>query len=161
MSGTGMMRPIATVFAFALTLLLVACQPAETRDLSRDKVTVVTPKGEFSWSVELADTPAAREKGLMFRKSMPRDTGMFFHFGTVGPVTMWMKNTFIPLDMIFAAPDGTIERVHTAAEPQSLALISSGAPVLYVLELNAGEAERTGLAPGQRLLHPWTVGEGD
>ena len=143
-------------FLFAALLgLLVACTGSQTDAGSMDRVSVVRPSGTHAWTVELADTDAARSRGLMFRRSMDRDAGMLFRFEDTREVAMWMKNTFIPLDMVFIAPDGTIERVHTDAEPHSLTIISSGTPVRFVLELNAGEARRTGLAPGQVVRHPW------
>ena len=152
-------RPRRTAISLALlaAVTLAACQPTDADEpaLASDKVSVTTPEGTFTWNVELADTPQEKAQGLMFRRQMDRDAGMLFRFERTEPVAMWMKNTFIPLDMIFAASDGTIERIHTDAVPESLDIISSGVPVRFVLELNAGEARRTGLAPGQKLRHPW------
>lgn len=109
-----------------------------------------------TWRVEIAETPAEQASGLMHRASMPPGTGMLFDFGTVRPVSMWMRNTLIPLDMVFVCPDGTIARV-ARAKPLDETVIPSGEPVRYVLEVNAGEAEAAGLERGKRLIS----GEGD
>lgn len=114
--------------------------------------TLVTETGRHSLSLELADTPEEREIGLMNRQSMPDGHGMLFDFKESRPVTMWMKNTLIPLDMLFMDASGTITRVATNAQPMSLDLIRSGGPVSYVLELNAGTAARYKAKKGDRLI---------
>ncbi|MEF2074966.1 DUF192 domain-containing protein [Consotaella aegiceratis] len=106
-----------------------------------------------------ADTPDERATGLVNRNSMPADHGMLFEFGESRPVTMWMKNTLIPLDMLFMDEDGRVTRIATNARPLSLALIPSGEPVRYVLELNGGSAARYGAAVGDQLVHPVIRGE--
>ena len=106
------------------------------------------------YEVEVAATPAARAQGLMFRRDLAPGAGMLFDFGRDEIARMWMKNTFIPLDMVFAARDGTVRSIVRNARPRSLDTISSRVPVRAVLEVNGGEAERTGLAPGDRLRHP-------
>lgn len=116
-------------------------------------LTVTTPMGEFAYRVELAVTAAQKTKGLMFRREMPRDQGMLFEFGQPRVVMMWMKNTILPLDMIFMKADGTIARIAENTTPFSLDTISSQVPVSFVLELNAGEAARTGMKPGQKMVH--------
>jgi uncharacterized membrane protein (UPF0127 family) len=90
----------------------------------------------------------------MFRRSMPADRGMLFDFGKVQPISMWMQNTYIPLDMLFIRSDGTIARVAENAEPLSTRSIPSGEPVLAVLELNGGTARRLGIKAGDRVEHP-------
>jgi len=112
-----------------------------------------TPKGEFTYNIELAISGKQRTRGLMFRKQMPQDYGMLFDFDRTQKVMMWMKNTFLPLDMIFMRVDGTIAHIVENTTPHSLAIISSRFPVRFVLELNAGEVTRTGMKPGQILKH--------
>nr|WP_246520806.1 DUF192 domain-containing protein [Microvirga arabica] len=107
-----------------------------------------------SFRVEVARNDADRAQGLMYRRSMPADQGMLFDFGRVEPVSMWMQNTYLPLDMLFIRPDGTIARIAANTEPLSTRTIPSGEPVLAVLELNAGTAARLGIKPGDRVEHP-------
>jgi uncharacterized membrane protein (UPF0127 family) len=90
----------------------------------------------------------------MFRRFMPQDRGMLFDFKTEQPVMMWMRNTYIPLDMIFIARDGRVINVADNAEPMSERTIASAAPAFAVLEVNAGIARKIGLKPGDRILHP-------
>ncbi|WP_246191242.1 DUF192 domain-containing protein [Aureimonas leprariae] len=116
--------------------------------------TLETASGKHAIVVELAETPPEREKGLMFRRSMAPDHGMLFDFDESRPVTMWMKNTLIPLDMLFMDEQGVVTQVKRMAKPESLDLIPSGGPVRYVLELNGGAAERFGVHQGDRLRHP-------
>nr|WP_245265214.1 DUF192 domain-containing protein [Microvirga flocculans] len=107
-----------------------------------------------SFKVEVARNDADRAQGLMFRRSMPADQGMLFDFGRVEPVSMWMQNTYLSLDMLFIRADGTIARIAANTEPLSTRTIPSGEPVLAVLELNAGTAARLGIRPGDRVEHP-------
>jgi uncharacterized protein len=116
-------------------------------------LSVVSEKGAFTYNVELANDDATREKGLMFRKEMPKDHGMLFDFGKNQVAYMWMKNTFIPLDMVFIRADGEVASIAKNAQPQSLAIISSGVRVRAVLELNAGEADAIGVKPGDHVKH--------
>lgn len=113
-----------------------------------------TGAGEFSFTVEIADEEPERSRGLMFRETMLQTHGMLFVFDELQPVSMWMKNTILPLDMVFVRPDGTVARIEYDTSPQSLKIISSGEPVSHVLELNAGMSRLIGLRPGDRLLHP-------
>lgn len=115
---------------------------------------IVTDTGRHEFSVELAATPEERSRGLMYRRSMPAEQGMLFDFGRVQPVSMWMKNTYLSLDMFFITEDGTIVRIAENTEPLSERTIPSGQPVLSVLELNAGTARRLGITAGARVEHP-------
>jgi uncharacterized membrane protein (UPF0127 family) len=118
-------------------------------------LTILTQGGQRqSFQVEVARNDADRAQGLMFRRSMPQDRGMLFDFGKVEPVSMWMQNTYLPLDMLFVRPDGTIARIAANTEPLSTRTIPSGEPVLAVLELNAGTAARLGIKAGDRIEHP-------
>ena len=118
-------------------------------DLSR--AVLHTKKGKHSVMVELALTPKDREVGLMNRSEMPADQGMLFRFDETRNVAMWMKNTLIPLDMLFIDDAGKVVTIKTNAQPLSLDVIPSGQPVRYVLELNGGAAARYGVAIGDRL----------
>jgi uncharacterized membrane protein (UPF0127 family) len=137
--------PALTVFLF------FAVSPAGTQALER--VEIVTRSGVHVFDVELANTPDERSKGLMFRRELPQGRGMLFDFGGEGPISMWMKNTFISLDMLFIRADGTIARIAQNTTPQSEETIPSGAPVKAVLEVIAGTAKRLGIAPGDRVAH--------
>ncbi len=99
-------------------------------------------------------TPAEREHGLMDRQYLPPDRGMLFQFNREQDILMWMKDTYIPLDMIFIAPTGEVTHIHANAEPLSENIISSDGPALGVLEVNAGYARKIGLKEGDLVRHP-------
>jgi uncharacterized membrane protein (UPF0127 family) len=134
------------VFAF----LTHACALAA----GTDTLVLKTETGEHRFSIEVARTAQEKALGLMFRRSMPADSGMLFLYGRSQPVAMWMKNTFISLDMVFIGADGRVHRIESHTEPLSTDLIASGGPVVAVLELNAGEADKIGLKPGDQVLYP-------
>lgn len=119
-----------------------------------EALTVVTASGRHVFQVEVMRTPEQRARGLMFRRFMPADRGMLFDFEQTAPVSMWMQNTYIPLDMVFIRADGTVARIAEQTEPLSTRTIPSGEPVLSVLEVNGGVAARIGLKPGDRIEHP-------
>ena len=147
----------ALVFALALLTVLVSAVPglrAETPAAAVETLEVVTARGRTAFAVEIVDTDESRSRGLMFRRIMPEDRGMLFDFRREEPVWFWMKNTYLPLDMIFARADGTIVSIARDTTPLSEDLVPSKAPVRFVLEVNAGIAARLGLAPGDRLVHP-------
>jgi len=116
---------------------------------------IVTSSGAHRYEVEIADTDASREHGLMDRRKMAADHGMLFEFPSRGPVTFWMKDTYISLDMIFIDEDGTVRHVAERAKPLSEDLIPSGAAVTGVLELNAGQAAAIRLKPGDKVRFPF------
>lgn len=134
---------------FALVLVAQGTSAAGTETL-----VLKTDSGEHRFHVELADTNEERALGLMYRRSLPEDGGMLFLYDRPRPATMWMKNTLIPLDMIFIAADGTVHRIESETEPFSTALISSEGDVLAVLEINAGQARKIGLKRGDKVLFP-------
>ncbi len=113
----------------------------------------VTPAGRTRFFVEIADTDAEREKGLMFRKEVPPDRGMLFDFKTPREVAFWMKNTLIPLDIIYIRTDGTVLSIARNTTPLSETPIPSGGPVVGVLELAGGRTGEIGLMPGDRIEH--------
>jgi uncharacterized protein len=138
-----------------LAFVLLAWGGANVRaDAERQVLEIATKTGVHAFTVELAATDAERAKGLMFRKSLPPRHGMLFDFERDQVVGMWMRNTYISLDMIFIRADGTIARVAENTEPLSERVISSGVPVRAVLEVVGGTARRLGIAPGDRVAHP-------
>lgn len=140
---------LVSALALAATVLVA---PASAQELQ--PLTIVTDEGRHEFMVELAATPQERSRGLMFRRSMPENQGMLFDFERVQPVSMWMKNTYISLDMFFIDEDGTIVRIAERTEPLSERTIPSGRPVLSVLELNAGVADELGIEAGDKVEHP-------
>lgn len=119
-----------------------------------ERTEIVSGERRHTLMVEVARTEADRSRGLMFRRFMPQDQGMLFDFERDQMITMWMKNTYISLDMIFIFADGRIHRIESRTEPESEKTISSGVPVRAVLELNANAASRLGLRVGDRIQHP-------
>jgi uncharacterized membrane protein (UPF0127 family) len=107
-----------------------------------------------TFSVEIAATDQEKAVGLMFRTRLSDTEGMLFHYGREQIITMWMRNTYIPLDMAFITAKGVIHRIEARTEPLSERIISSEAPVAAVLEIAGGAAERLGLSAGDRVLHP-------
>ncbi len=121
----------------------------------REVVTLITQSGRHVISAEIADTPFKQSRGLMFRRSMPSDQGMLFLYDSSQKINMWMKNTFIPLDMVFIRSNGIVHRIETDTEPFSERIISSGGEVIAVLELNAGTSARLQLKAGDRIEHKY------
>jgi uncharacterized membrane protein (UPF0127 family) len=115
---------------------------------------ITTKNGVHVFAVEMASTPEEQAKGLMFRRQLPEGQGMLFDFHQEQPTSFWMKNTYIPLDMIFIRGDGRILRIAENTVPLSEALVPSGGPVRAVLEVIAGTAKKLGIAPGDRVAHP-------
>jgi uncharacterized membrane protein (UPF0127 family) len=108
---------------------------------------------KHDFDVEIAANERDREIGLMFRESMAPDHGMLFEMDNTAVVRFWMKNTLIPLDMLFVAPDGTIRTIHENAIPHDLSAISSEVPVSGIIELNGGQAKVLGIAVGDKVQH--------
>ena len=160
-----MRRPIASLrgaVPFALALLLTvgpfaprpafhATAAAQTASVQRVALVIEGAGGAHRFDIEVARTPAERARGLMFREALAADSGMIFLFGIARPVAMWMKNTLIPLDMLFIDGDWRILRIAERTTPYSEEAIPSGGPVIAVLELAGGTARRLGLAPGDRV----------
>lgn len=126
---------------------------AKAPQVPTEPLTIDTAAGPRRFSVEVMRDDAGRSRGLMFRRHMAPDHGMLFEFDREEPVTMWMKNTYLPLDMVFIRTDGTVSHIAADTEPLSKAIIASNGPVLAVLELNAGTAARLGIKPGDRVEH--------
>jgi uncharacterized membrane protein (UPF0127 family) len=113
-----------------------------------------TATGDHSFNIEVMATDNERSLGLMYRRSLPQNSGMLFIYDPPQPATMWMKNTLIPLDMVFISADARVHRIEENAEPFSEKLIPSDGDVVAVLELNGGEADKIGLRPGDKVIYP-------
>ena len=136
----------------AIAFVLTA--PAALAELETSPLTIESSSGAHAFTVEIADEPEEITTGLMNRESMDPDAGMLFDFGQPREAAMWMKNTLIPLDMLFMAPDGQVIAIARNAVPGSLRTITPGVPVKAVLELNGGRAEELGIEPGDEVIHP-------
>ena len=144
---------IASLASAVLALFLCLSFSAFAEEkFETQPLTIVTKGGKsHAFTVELAVTPRQREQGLMNRREMPADHGMLFAFGETRQVFMWMKNTYLPLDMLFIAKDGKIRAIKENAEPLSESIIDSQGPIDYVLELNGGTVKRLGIRTGNRV----------
>lgn len=127
-------------------------QPAQLRDFPRGALTIERAGGRDSFRIWFADTEERSEQGLMWIRQLPRDYGMLFQLEPPRPLSMWMKNTYVPLDMLFFDATGRITHIHAGATPLSEAIIDSGGTVSGVLEILAGEAQRRGISLGDRIV---------
>lgn len=146
------MRVAISAFLIAVGLLMAA--GARAGSAPTERLTIETGGATHAFQVELARTPEQQRTGLMYRRSMPADAGMLFLYDNGSQVTMWMANTFIPLDMVFIGPSGRITHIVERTVPQSTELIGSNGPVRAVLELNGGTTSRLGIRVGDRVRHP-------
>jgi len=146
-------------FALAIVALLfvVPAARAQLQHFDSSTLDIDTAGGARHFTIELALTPAQQEQGLMYRHSLAPDAGMLFVFPEVQTATFWMKNTLIPLDMLFISADGHVADIHELAVPMSEANINSKVPVKAVLELNGGTVQRLGIKDGD-LVHQSTFG---
>jgi uncharacterized protein len=140
--------------AIAAAVVLCGFIGSGARAASVQPLEIVTKSGVQVFSVEMATTEQEKETGLMYRKELADGKGMLFDFSPEQQVSMWMKNTFISLDMIFIRADGRILRIAENTEPQSTAIIASQGLVKGVLEVVAGTAKKYEIAPGDRVGHP-------
>ena len=148
----------------AVTPSLAACQPTgggasalERSPAGLDQVplTITTAEGRaHRFTVEVARTPEQQQQGMMHRQALAPDRGMIFPYDPPQPASFWMKNTLIPLDMIFIRADGTIARIEANAVPLSLDPVPAGEPVAAVLELAGGRSAELGIAPGAKVEWP-------
>ena len=144
---------LAKLCAALCLLLLFAASGAPARAGGLEPLRIVTATGAHDFQVEIAADDRSREIGLMNRRYMAPDHGMLFEFDDDGPQVFWMKNTYIPLDMIFISRSGVVTNIVAKAEPLSETTIPSGGPCAAVLELNGGAAAKIGLKPGDRIEH--------
>jgi len=139
--------------AFLTALILCFAAPVLAA-CAEDKVTVQGDWGQATFTVDVADDVAERAQGLMFVEDMPMLAGMLFVYDAPQTVSFWMKNTLIPLDMLFVGPSGEIKRIHENAVPGDLTPIPGGDGIQYVLEINGGLSRRLGIATGDLMRHP-------
>ena len=152
-------RPLIAILLL-LVLGLAASQVTDTPigSAGQDRLTegqliVATADGEHRFTIEMAVTPKEISRGLMFRREMAADAGMLFDYGAEKPVSFWMKNTYLPLDMIFVRANGVIASIAERTVPESLTPVPSRVAVRAVLEVNAGTVDRLGIKTGDRILH--------
>jgi uncharacterized membrane protein (UPF0127 family) len=151
------------LYRFSIVVVLIALAwmiggpmlRAQLATFGKAELTIETASGKHHFNIEEAVTPQQMAQGLMFRRAMAADAGMLFEFDHLEPASFWMKNTVIPLDMLFIAPDGTIADFHERAVPMSLDPITSDRPVRAVLELNGGTVEKLGIKRGDKVVHPF------
>lgn len=143
----------ALMFSVVMSFVLALASVVHADDKA-GVVEIATRGGVEVFKVEMAVTDEERAKGLMYRRELPDGQGMLFDFQADREIAMWMKNTFIPLDMIFIRADGTILRIAENTTPQSTAIIASGGAVRAVLEVIGGTARKYGIAPGDKVAHP-------
>lgn len=146
------MPTIRPVLAAAALLLLALVAPAAAAPL--EPLDIETKAGVRHFQVEVMRSDADRERGLMYRRDLGPDRGMLFQFDKEDRIFMWMKNTYLPLDMVFFGKDGRVVSIARDTEPLSERIISSGEPATTVVEFNAGTAARLGIEKGDRLIYP-------
>ena len=149
------MRFLLALKSIALAIALTACaQGGERSGGTDDRLVIQTSQGEAAFTVEIADEPDEMTRGLMFRRELADDAGMLFVYVQPRTASMWMKNTYIPLDIIYIREDRTIARIAEMAEPHSLDPIPSGEVVAAALEIRGGRAAELGIKPGDSVSHP-------
>ena len=148
-------RSVARGFlAAALVIVGFAVAGTPVRAASFQPLEIVTKNGVQVFSVEMATTEEEKQTGLMYRKELADGKGMLFDFNPEQEISMWMKNTYVSLDMIFIGANGRILRIAENTEPMSTEIISSRGPARAVLEVVAGTAQKYGIRPGDRVGHP-------
>ena len=149
-------RPLRPLHWLVVVLPLFAAADAAAASISFEEslLTIAAADDRFEFQVEMAVSPAQRSQGLMFRESLEEDRGMLFDFGQPQQATMWMRNTYVPLDMLFIDEHGRITQIAADAQPLSDAVIASRERVRAVLELRGGVSAKLGIKPGDRVIHP-------
>ncbi|WP_254868521.1 DUF192 domain-containing protein [Phaeobacter sp. HF9A] len=133
-------------------MLALAAGPVQAA-CQKDAVDLRGPWGQAQFRVEIMDSAEERAQGLMYRRALPQRNGMLFVYEHPQRVAFWMKNTLIPLDMIFLGADGTVTHIHEGAVPGDLTPIPGGDDVLVVLEVNAGIVRKYGITLGSQMRH--------
>ena len=141
---------ISLIFILITVVNANAQSPVEFK---KSTIEIKTNKGDYTFLVELALSPSQKSYGLMYRQSMPENHGMLFIYDKPQVATMWMKNTYIPLDMVFIKSDGIIENIIQRTTPHSLDVLSATNKVRSVLELNAGTISKLGIKAGDEVIH--------
>jgi uncharacterized protein len=147
-------RAVRVWLAVALVAAFASLAGNGVRAASFGTLEIATKSGVHIFSVEMATTEEEKQKGLMYRRELADGKGMLFDFSPEQQISMWMKNTYISLDMIFIRADGRILRIAENTEPESTRIISSNGLARGVLEVPAGTAQKYGIAPGDRVSHP-------
>lgn len=171
---SGRTAPRCSVLSFVLALLATvalvgACGPDDasksaaqktpspssaTANQTSERLTLVTASGRHDIRIEVADTDEKKQVGLMFRTSLDDGYGMLFPYPKPQEISMWMRNTYVSLDMVFIRADGIVHRVERNTEPMSEKIIASNGPAAAVLELKAGAAAHYQIVPGSKIEHP-------
>lgn len=141
-------RALAAAAAIVVVSLPLAACSDETR------LTIHSATGDHTFNIEIVDTPESRAQGLMYRQELAPDAGMLFDFLDDREVSFWMRNTFIPLDMIFITGEGVVRNIHVNARPHDPTGIPSEGPVQFVLEIPGGRSVELGIEPGDTVSHP-------
>ena len=152
----GRLRRVAAALCLCvglLPLLAHTAQPAADEGFPRSALEIRSAGGRQWFNIRIADTEARRELGLMFVTKMPNDEGMLFPEDRPQVMSMWMKNTYIPLDMLFIDTRGHVVCLIANAKPESLDILSCDKPAKAVLEINGGEAQRRGIKVGDVVVH--------
>ncbi len=147
-------RRLARAALAAVMLAGVFAGRAAGGECAPDRIDLRGPWGEAHFRVEIADEPEEWARGLMFRREMAPDAGMLFVYPSPRRVSFWMKNTLIPLDMLFIDRLGRVRAIHENARPHDETPIPGGEDVLAVLEINAGRVAELGITPGTQVRHP-------
>ncbi|NKB49823.1 MAG: DUF192 domain-containing protein [Alphaproteobacteria bacterium] len=146
---------LALIVVFAGAVNLGSARDANAQaTFDRSTLNIETADGRHEFDIELALNQNQQAQGLMFRQELAKNAGMLFFHQRERVASMWMRNTFVPLDMLFVARDGRIVHIVERTVPQSLTTITAGIPVRAVLEVNAGTVGRLAIKPGDRLIHP-------
>ncbi len=152
------MTPATTISAGVPTFLTLAAAALSAGvaagACAPDRIDVLLPAGAAGFSIEIADDPAEQARGLMFRPALARDAGMLFVFDPPRPASFWMRNTMIPLDMLFVDDSGRVESIAERTDTYSQRVSESAGPVRAVLEINGGLSRQLGISPGTQLRHP-------
>lgn len=141
----------AAAFAVASTFLSTAVGAGPG---AFEALTVSTSAGPVRFQVEVMSNDADRANGMMFRRELPEGKGMLFDFGSDRVAGFWMRNTYVPLDMVFVRRDGAVVKIHRDAKPLDETVVSSDVPVRGVLEIPAGASARLGIGVGDKVSHP-------
>ena len=141
-----------------LSCAIVMCCAARTEtqaEMRRETMQITTGTGEHTFEIEIAESMEDKSRGLMFRRSLADNAGMLFPYQPAQEITMWMKNTYISLDMVFIRGDGVVHRIAAGTTPFSEEVVASKGDVSAVLEVRAGIAAKIGLKPGDRVRHAY------